>query len=119
VLTIGLMTDTMRGWFEAKAPGMLNSIAASSAMTREQLIGELLRHPLFESARRFREPELAAYDPPLLRDLLASRPVLRRADAPWGSSPTDAAVERVKSLLAANTATHDVALRHGPVDLFL
>src|SRR4051812_6467676 len=32
VLTIGLMTDTLRGYFEAQAPGMLNSVAASSAV---------------------------------------------------------------------------------------
>jgi hypothetical protein len=119
VLTIGLMTDTLRGYFEAQAPGMLNSVAASSAVTREQLISELMRQPLFESARRFREVELAAWDPPLLRDLLASRPVLRRADAPWGLVPTDPAVERVASLLASHSATHIVVLAHQPVDLFV
>lgn len=119
VLTIGLMTDTLRAWFEAQAPGMLNSVAASSATTREQLIAELLRQPLFESARRLREADLAAWDPPVLRDLLASRPVLRRADAPWGFAPADPAVERVASLLAANSATHVVVLSHDPVDVFV
>ncbi|MGQ0686840.1 hypothetical protein [Bradyrhizobium sp.] len=119
VLTIGLMTDTLRAWFEAQAPGMLNAVAASSATTREQLLEELLRQPLFESARRFRELDLVAYDPPLLRDLLASRPVLRRADAPWGLAPVDPAVERVASLLAANSATHVVVLSHDPVDVFV
>jgi hypothetical protein len=119
VLTIGLMTDTMRAWFEAQAPGMLNSIATSSAATREELIAELMRQPLFESARRLREQDLAAYDPPLLRDLLASCPVLRRADAPWGRALADPAVERVASLLAANSATHVVVLSHNPADLFV
>jgi len=119
VLTIGLMTDTLRAWFEAQAPGMLNSVAVSSATTREQLIAELLRQPLFESARRFREADLAAWDPPVLRDLLASRPVLRRADAPWGFAPADPAVERVTSLLAASSATHVVVLSHDPVDVFV
>jgi len=119
VLTIGLMTDTLRAWFEAQAPGMLNSVAASSATTREQLIAELLRQPLFESARRLREADLAAWDPPVLRDLLASRPVLRRADAPWGFAPADPAVERVTSLLAANSATHVVVLSHDPIDVFV
>ena len=38
---------------------MLNSVAASSATTREALLAELL-HPLFESARRFREADPAS-----------------------------------------------------------
>lgn len=119
VLTIGLMTDTLRAWFEAQAPGMLNSVAASPAATREELLTELLRQPLFESARRFRAADLAAWDPPLLRDLLASRPVLRRADAPWGLAPADPAVERIKSLLATHSATHIVVLSHDPADLLV
>lgn len=119
VLTIGLMTDTLRAWFEAHAPGMLNSVAASSARTREDLLAELLRHPVFESARRFREGDLAAYDPPLLRDLLASRPLLRRADAPWGLPPASPAAERIASLLAAHSATHIVVLGHDPADLLV
>ena len=119
VLTIGLMTDTLRAYFEAHAPGMLNSVATSSAPTREQLLSELMRQPLFESVRRFREQDLAAWDPPVLRDLLASRPVLRRADAPWGLAPTDPAVERVVSLLAAGSATHIIVLSHDPADLLV
>ncbi len=119
VLAIGLMTDTLRAHFEARAPGMLNAVAASAATSREQLIEELMRQPLFESARRLREPDLAAYDPPLLHELLASRPVLRRADAPWGFAPSDPAVERIRSLLAANSATHVVVLSHDPIDLFV
>src|SRR6201999_2291193 len=66
VLTIGLMTDTLRAYFEQQVPGVLTSVAASSATTRDQLISELVRHPIFESARRFRESDLAAYDPPRL-----------------------------------------------------
>jgi len=119
VLTIGLMTDILRAYFEARAPGMLNTVAMSAATTREQLLSELLRQPLFESARRFREVDLAAYDPPLLRDLLASRPVLRRADAPWGLAPADPAAERIASLLAAGSATHVVVLSHDPIDLLV
>jgi len=65
---VGLMTDTLRAHFEARAPGMLNSIAVSAAMSRGDLISELMRQPLFESARRFRAAELAPYDPALLRD---------------------------------------------------
>jgi hypothetical protein len=117
VLTIGLMTDSLRALFESREPGVLNSVAASPARTRDALIGELARHPLFESARRYRESELAAYDPPLLREFLAPRRVLRRPDAPWGLSPTDAAVERMVSLMTANSATHVIVLSHDPLDL--
>jgi hypothetical protein len=119
VLTIGLMTDTLRAFFEAQEPGVLNSVAASPAATRDQLISELARHPLFESARRLRETELLAWDPPLLRTFLGSRRVLRRPQAPWGLSPADPAVERMLSLMAANNATHIIILSHDPVDLIV
>jgi|GEM_PF-1016317 len=72
VLTIGLMTDALRALFEAQEPGVLNSIAGSPAATRDQLIAELARHPIFESARRYRESELGPYDPALLRDFLSA-----------------------------------------------
>ena len=119
VLTIGLMTDTLRAFFESQVPGVLTSVAASTARTRDQLIAELAGHPLFESARRYRERELAGYDPALLRDFLSTRRVLRRAEAPWGLTTTDPAVERLASLMKANHATHAIVLAHDPVDLII
>jgi hypothetical protein len=119
VLTIGLMTDTLRAFFESQVPGVLTSVAASTARTRDQLIAELAGHPLFESARRYRERELAGYDPALLRDFLSTRRVLRRAEAPWGLTATDPAVERLASLMKANHATHAIVLAHDPVDLII
>ncbi|UFZ03455.1 hypothetical protein LQG66_30210 [Bradyrhizobium ontarionense] len=119
VLTIGLMTDGLRAVLDAREPGVLDSIGASNATTRDALISELARQPIFESARRYREPELAAYDPPLLRDFLAARRVLRRADAPWGWAATDPAVERMVALMAARHATHVIVLSHQPVDLIV
>jgi hypothetical protein len=119
VLTIGLMTDTLRAFFESQVPGVLNSVAASPARTRDQLIAELALHPIFESARRFREHDLAAYDPTLLREFLSPRRVLRRAEVPWGCAASDPAVERMLSLMAANHATHVIILSHDPVDLIL
>lgn len=117
VLTIGLMTDALRALFESQEPGVLNSIAASPARTREALIAELAHHSIFESARRYRESELAKYDPPLLRELLAAQSVLRRSDAPWGYAMTHPAVERVLSLMTAGSATHVLVLSHQPVDM--
>ncbi|KRR02472.1 hypothetical protein CQ12_15540 [Bradyrhizobium jicamae] len=117
VLTIGLMVDALRAYFEAQVPGVLNSVAASPAQTRDALIAELARHPIFETARRYRESELLAYDPPLLRNFLSTRRVLRRPDAPWGLTSSDPAVERVVSLLAANSATHLIVLSPDPVDV--
>jgi hypothetical protein len=119
VLTIGLMTDTLRAVFESQVPGVLNSVAASSARTREELIAELARHPMFESARRYREDDLAGYDPPLLRDFLITRRVLRHPEAPWGLAASDPAVERVTSLMKANNATHVIILSHEPVDMLV
>lgn len=117
VLTIGLMVDALRAHFEAQVPGVLNSVAASPAGTRDALISELARHPIFESARRYREGELAGYDPALLRHFLSGVRVLRRAEAPWGLTLSDPAVERVASLLAANSATHLIILSHDPIDV--
>jgi hypothetical protein len=119
VLTIGLMVDALRAYFESQVPGVLNSVAASPARTRDQLIAELARHPIFESARRYRESELAACDPPILRDFLSTRRVLRRAEAPWGLASSDPAVERAVSLMAANSATHLIILSHDPIDIIV
>ena len=119
VLTIGLMTDALRALFESQEPGVLNSIAASAAATRDALIAELAHHPIFESARRYREAELAAYDPPLLREFLSTRRVLRRSEAPWGMAPSDPAAERAVSLMSANSATHVIVLSQDPVDLIV
>lgn len=117
VLSIGLMTDTLRAYLELQAPGVLNALAASPAATRQEWIAELARHPIFEGARWLRESDLLSYDPPLLRGLLAARPVLRRSDAPWGLVPTDAAAERMVSLMAAHHASHVIVLAHEPIDV--
>ena len=119
VLAIGLMVDALRAHFESQVPGVLNSVAASPARTRDQLIAELARHPIFESARRYRESELLAYDPPLLRDFLSTRRVLRRPEAPWGLASSDPSVERAVSLMAANSATHLIILSHDPIDVLV
>jgi hypothetical protein len=119
VLTIGLMVDALRAHFESQVPGVLNSVAASPAQTRDALIAELARHPIFESARRYRENDLAAYDPALLRDFLSTRRVLRRPGAPWGLVASDPAVERIVSLMKANSATHVIVLAHDPIDLLV
>jgi hypothetical protein len=119
VLAIGLMVDALRAHFESQVPGVLDSVAASPAQTRDQLIAELARHPIFESARRYRESDLAGYDPALLRDFLSTRRILRRTEAPWGLPSTDSAVERAVSLMAANSATHLIILSHHPVDLIV
>ena len=100
-------------------PGVLNSVAASAASTRDELIAELANHPMFESARRYRESDLAGYDPPLLRNFLSMRRVLRRAQVPWGLAASDPAVERLLSLMKANQATHVIILSHDPVDLLV
>ncbi|MBR0818328.1 hypothetical protein [Bradyrhizobium liaoningense] len=117
VLTIGMMTDALRALFESQEPGLLNSMAASPAQTRAQLVAELARHPIFESARRFRAVDLAPYDPPLLHELLVTSRVLRRSEAPWGLALTHPAVERMTSLMTAYSATHVIALGRDPIDL--
>lgn len=119
VLALALVTDTLRAYLESRAPGVLSTVAISPATTRDQLIAELLHHPLFESARRCREGDLTDYDPAALRLRLATHRVMRRSDAPWGHVPTDPAVERIASLMAASSATHLVVLSPDPIDVLL
>ena len=70
-------------------------------------------------ARRFRAHDLAACDPERRSDFLSTRPVLRRAEVSWGGAASDPAVERLLSLMAANSATHAIVLSHHPVDRIL
>lgn len=119
VLTIALMTDTLRASFEAREPGVLNAVAASGAQNRAELLAELARHPMFESAERVSEDQLAAYDPSVLRGFLATRRVLRRAEQPWGLAASDPAVERMMSLMTARGASHVIILSHDPIDLIV
>jgi len=41
---------------------------------------------------------------------LSTRPAPRRAEVPWGGAASDPAVERLFSLMAANSATHAIVL---------
>ena len=45
--------------------------------------------------------------------------MLRRAEAPWGLTSSDPAVERAVSLMVANNATHVIILLHDPVDVIV
>lgn len=119
VLAIGLMADALGAAFDARSPGVLASIAHSEAGSREALIAKLSAHPLFEGARRLREADLADYDPPILRAALRDVGVLRAADHPWQKPPSDAGVERLQALLAANSGSHLLVVAHEPLDLLL
>ena len=82
-------------------------------------MAELARHPMFESAERVSEDQLAAYDPPVLRGFLATCRMLRRSEQPWGLASSDPAVERMMSLMTSRGATHLIILSHDPIDLIV
>ncbi|TCR69660.1 hypothetical protein [Bosea sp. BK604] len=119
VLTIGLMADALNGAFEARSPGVLASIAQSRAGTREELIARLTSHPLFESAVRLREPALAEFDPPILKEALREVSVLRAADQPWQRAADDGGTERIAALLATYSASHLLVVVRDPLDLLV
>lgn len=119
VLTIGLMADALNGAFEARSPGILASIAQSRAGTREELIARLTAHPLFENAVRLREPALADFDPPILKEALRGVSVLRAADQPWQRPADNGGTERIAALLATYSASHLLAIAHDPLDLLV
>ena len=119
VLAIGLTVDAAREILAARAEGLLAAVAVSPARTRDALVATLTSHPLFGDARRCRENDLVDFDPHILRNLLPEAMVLRRNDAPWRRSDTDAGVERLTSLFATFEATHVIVLERAPLDLLV
>ena len=119
VLAIGLTVDAAREILAARAEGLLAAVAVSPARTRDALVATLTSHPLFGDARRCRESDLVDFDPHILRNLLPEAMVLRRNDAPWRRSDTDAGVERLTSLFATFEATHVIVLERAPLDLLV
>lgn len=117
VLTIGMMVDALRRLFQSRTPGVLASIAASTTRLREAAITELSEHPLFAKLERYREAELAPFDPEIIRSFFASRRIVRRSDAPWRAASSDPAVERVISLMTRSSATHLIVIDHAPLDV--
>lgn len=119
VLAIALAADALSSSFDAAAPGVLGSLARSHAQTREALIAELARHPLFSSARRLGEAGLADYDPAILRPALHGISVLHASGRNWPWPPTDPAAERLAALMASHSASHLLVLGEEPLDLLL
>jgi hypothetical protein len=119
VLAISLVVDLTRSTLISLAPGLLASIAVSSALARGALLEQLSKHPLFATAQRLRTPALVDYDPPILSPALAGRSVLRRADYPWELSATSPAAERLFALMATYSASHLVVMENEPLDLLL
>ena len=120
VLTIGLMTDTLRACFESQVPGVLNSVAASPARTRDALIAELARHPMFESARRYRESRTCR--PTIRRCCAIFCPMCACCAVPTRHGGWPRPIRRssaLMSLMAANSATHVIILSHDPVDVLV
>ena len=48
MLAISRMIDMLRAWPDFRVPDVQNSVAAFAASTRDELIAELVRHPMFE-----------------------------------------------------------------------
>jgi hypothetical protein len=118
-LAISLAIDLARSELLSRAPGLLESVAISSAAGRVALLQELSRHPLFASARRLKTPALIEYDPSILSAALDGRSVLRQADHPWGWATTNSAAERLFALMATYSASHLIVIENDPLDLLM
>lgn len=117
VLLLGLVGDVARAQSSARQPGLLDSISVSAAHSRDELLAELLRQPLFRDAVRLREADLSDYDPPVLRSALHGRAVLRLADYPWGQPADAPMVERLQALMASHGASHLIVAAPDPLDM--
>ncbi len=88
-----------------------------AACTREQFADALRRHRLIGNALIMSEDEVAPLRHSGFDSLIAERPILRRAHAPWGRNARDDGVERAMSLFITYDATHVMRLSRQPMRL--
>jgi len=87
------------------------------AYTHEQFTAALKGHGLIGNALILAGDEIAPLRHPAFDRLIAERPVLKRADAPWGRTVRDDGVERATSLFMTYDATHVMRLSQQPMRL--
>ena len=73
--------------------------------------------PILQDARILAGPDLRDVEDAALAALLATRPVLRRREAPWRLPVTADGVERAMSLMLTHEATHLMRLSAAPLRL--
>jgi hypothetical protein len=88
-----------------------------AAYTREEFAAALKQHRLIGNALVLDEDEVAPLRHPAFDALVADRPILKRAEAPWGRGPRDDGVERAASLFMTYDATHVMRLSQEPLRL--
>jgi hypothetical protein len=88
-----------------------------AAYTREQFAAALKAHRLIGNALIMGEDEIAPLRHAGFDALIAERPILRRAQAPWGRDARDDGVERALSLFMTYDATHVMRLSRQPMRL--
>jgi hypothetical protein len=88
-----------------------------AAYTREQFMAALKEHRLIGGALILAGDEIAPLRYGAFDSLIAERPILKRADVPWGRSVRDDGVERATSLFMTYDATHVMRLSQHPMRL--
>ena len=88
-----------------------------AAYTREQFAAALKAHRLIGNALIMGEDEIAPLRHAGFDALIAERPILRRAQAPWGRGVRDDGVERAMSLFMTYDVTHVMRLSRQPMRL--
>lgn len=87
------------------------------ARSASEFVAALKQHTLIGNVHMLEGDEIAPLGHPRFFALLQSRPILKRAEAPWGLHKTDPGVERVVSLLMTSEATHVMRLSDTPLRL--
>ena len=77
----------------------------------------LKEHRLIGGALILAGDEIAPLRHPAFDSLIAERPILKRADVPWGRTVRDDGVERATSLFMTYDATHVMRLSQHPMRL--